>query len=184
MRTLAFLCISLSLAAMAQGNIGFVPSKTVVQTGETINIKLIADGACYGYSIDAATDWGKGGTASNLQIAPIFTIASPGYIENSEGILFSAVGAYASTSPAAVGTTLFSFNYTADSILGLVTIEPAPAGEPYHTLQDPGTWYTAGASTGDVGGVTQLITGCTITVVPEPMTLALLSLGGLWLRKR
>jgi hypothetical protein len=181
---LVVLCISISSVASAA--IGFVPSKTTVAMGETINIKLIADGPCYGFTIDAATDWGKGGVASNLQPAPpgLMTILVPGYIENTpDGILFSYVGAYATSVAAPAGTTLFSFDYTADSILGLVTIEPVPPSDFWYSEWDD-AWYVAGPSRGDVGGVLQDITGCTINVVPEPMTVALLGLGGILLRRR
>jgi hypothetical protein len=182
----AFLVIlSLSICTVAQAAIGFVPTKTTVNVGETITINLISDAGCYGFTIDLVTDGGKGGICSDLSFNSSMTVISAGYIENAYMnepefypvgmyILFSYAAAYAPISPCVAGAPVFSFKYTADSILGPVTITPY--------AYDGGI----GPCTALVGSdpTPQEITGCTITVVPEPMTVALLGLGGLWLRRK
>jgi hypothetical protein len=182
---LVILC--LSIATLAQGAIGFVPSKTNVTTGETITIRLISDSPCMGFSIDAVSDGDKGGLCSNLSFNSGLTILNPGYIENAHVdywsdfgpyVLFDYAAACATTSAIPAGATIFSFDYKADSILGAVTIAPI-ISEPW--------WPIIMGASGSIyppPGDPQGITGCTITVVPEPMTVALLGFGGLLLRRR
>jgi hypothetical protein len=177
MKKACLVVICLSIASAASAAIGFVPSKTTVAMGETINIKLIADGLCYGFVIGAVNDGNKGGMVSNLSFGTGMTVIDGGYIDNTPDMLFDTVAAFADPAVAA-GNVLFSFNYTADSILGQVTIAPIPwvPGDPI-IIQSTGSIYPP-------PGDTQGIAGCTITVVPEPVTVALLGLGGLFLRRR
>jgi len=191
MKKFVAIALVLAMASMANAGIGFVASATEVTSGGTVTIMLKATAACNGFNFDAIDDGDVVGAAADIVWGAGLTQLMPGYIENGEktgsasGVVIDYAAAYATTNAIAAGVTMFSFTYTAPTVLvpTNVTIAPLAAGVVFHSVLD-NVDYTATASTGDLGGVTTPIDGVTILVTPEPMTLGLLGLGGLFLRRR
>jgi hypothetical protein len=196
MKKRGIVMLVLVLATAAQAGMSFVADSIWAHWDYSTTIYLIATGPSSGFAISAVSDGGAGGTASNLWIHPSLTVLSGGFIDNTlasgdaTGILFDTVCGYAMSSPVSAGEVLFSFEYLApfpdpdrwETII--MTIAPLQAGTEFIDLF--GDIYTADDSQGDIGGSMCSIEGMTLysTWIPEPMTVALLGLGGIFLRRR
>jgi hypothetical protein len=187
MKKLVAIALIAAMATVANAGIGFTAPAGDFNPGDVVTIVLTSTGACNGFNFDAISDGGNGGVASDIIMGAGLTELLPGYLENtSAGILIDYAAAYATGSPLGSGVALFTFSYTVSPAITapkMITIAPLPAGTSFYSRLDD-TTYTAAASTGDLGGVTTPIDGVTLSIIPEPMTLGLLGLGGLFLRRR
>jgi len=185
MKKLVAIALIAAMATVANAAVGFTAASTDVEAGDIVTINLVGSGACAGFSISAVSDGGMGGVAGALTFNPTLTILGPGYLDNTAaGILFDTASAYAGGANVAAGGVLFSFTYavSAGAVPGAIVIAPLAAGTQFVDVY--GDTYTAEASQGNIGGQMQDISGITLNVIPEPMTLGLLGLGGLFLRRR
>ena len=188
---------SVSQAAVANLTIGGA-TEIVGTAGSTYTVQLIADLKCFAVTElmavevqnvntdNQGTSWSASeavaGTIAALPTAGAgMTISEAGYLED-KGVLFDWFSEY-SIDGVAAGTVLASFNYTIPTSWGGTDywIAPLVPGTAYiDILGDP---YTAGASSASLfGPVTVGIGG--VHIIPEPMTIVLLGLGGLFLRRR
>jgi hypothetical protein len=179
MKKFLVLALVLSMATMANAAIVWQASATEVHPSDVITINVITTAGEHviGLEIDATTDGGAGGYAATpLTLNSNFGgFADVGALVNASGILTqytfgnSGVGAYATG-------TLFSYMYHVPSVPASTTI----------TIGD--TWRNGSDSTEidfyDGSSTYTHLTGATIHVIPEPMTMGLLGLGGLFLRRR
>ena len=164
--------------------------------GETITIDLIADLSCAGFELmvvegDASIATAVvdiGGTSAALTVGDKMTI-SVGYLNNYNGVLFDYYGGYASDPvvPQPAGTVIASFDYTISSAWDGITeywVAPLVAGTSYEYMS--GSFDSAALSYGNlnVAGVPTNVGITGLNIIPEPMTIALLSLGGLALLRR
>lgn len=176
MKKLAFLAVILVAASVASAGFKLDISETSVMPGDIVTVTVIqeapnAAGASGGEmtlalagnvvsTTDLTAGFAEGGTwlwSSNFGISQI-----PGGVWFAKvpmlGMPTPGVGSLSATGEAYTGTVAFTFTATetTDIVWG-------------------GTWDGV-----DMGGVV----GGTVNVVPEPMTMALLGLGGLFLRRR
>jgi hypothetical protein len=197
MKRLVTIALILVLAQAANARIALVAydaagtsplpggGSVIAMPGGIITIKLIStDGASGGILVDAIDDGAALGVASDLFVAPASSPISGGYLENTEspmagisGCLVSYVS-YAADPPIAAGATLMSFHY---QVSGVVTSLGVLAAGTSFLSSDTFT-YVAGPSIVAVNGANQPIEP--LIIIPEPMTLGLLGLGGLFLRRR
>lgn len=157
MKKLLVLTLVLGLCGAASAAISLSPAGATVNVGEPITISVVSDTTnSYGGWLDLTQN--LGGTWGDLQILPA---AGP---DATKDFSFDPWWSFEAKSfnpaaPIEIGTH-FTVDYTAGDTEGTFTV---------------GLYEFDG---------TTLIEEATITVVPEPMTLGLLGLGGLFLRRR
>ena len=202
MRKLLVLLLVLGLVSAVQATtVNFTINgltEYVGTAGETVTIKIIADSKCFGIdslmaveatAVDsanratAATD--MDGSAPALPTIGVgMTLAEAGYLENSgsNGVLFDYFSEY-SVDGVAAGIVLASFSYTIGPVPNY-WVAPLVTGTPYYDIV--GDLYAAGVSAAslDVGGAPTLVPIGGVHIIPEPVTIVLLGLGGLFLRRR
>ena len=198
MKKLLILTLVLGMASVSQAaSVGFQiggATEYAATAGEVITIDLIAD-LPYSSSLmmavegdasvaTAVTD--MGGT-STLPVGSTGVTITEGYLDNYNGVLFDYITA--NTYPVVTaGNVIMSFEYTVSSGWGGSDfyIAPLVAGTSYEWA--PGSFDTAALSsatlipTGEDPIFNVAITG--VHIIPEPMTIVLLGLGGLFLRRR
>ncbi len=199
MRKLLVLLLVLGLASAVQATtVNFTINgltEYMGTPGETVTIKVIADAKCFGIAemmaVEAtAVDSANRATAATDMdgSAPVLpaigagmTLAEAGYLENSgtNGVLFDWFAEY-STDGVAAGIVLASFNYTIGPNLGY-WVAPLVTGTSY--LDIGGAQYAAGLSAANLVGNAETPIGG-VHIIPEPVTIVLLGLGGLFLRRR
>jgi len=160
--------VVLVAVSLASAGPAFTGPATVAP-GQTITVSLTGDNATsmtLENIIDSASVMGA---ASNPVLSDGWTwdaFDGIGDIVNAGGVLIkNATGTVAFMDPAISGT-LYSFDYTAAA--------GVPIGEQFQ--------IGPGAGTNKVSG--GIPAALSLTVVPEPMTIALLGLGGLFLRRK
>jgi len=180
MKNLFVILAVLAVVSMASaGTISLVPSATLVDSGTIITISLIADSDVTGLTIDAIKD-----NAANTQNQGGYTMASIltvgralGGTLNNGSLLLEYVGGSISAPGQKVlaGAVIWSMDY---KVVGadnqVITISTTFDDESYF---EPLIIFNDNSSTGTVGSAQ-------VTLTPEPMTIALLGLGGLFLRRK
>ena len=199
MKKLLVLALVLGMATVSQAAISFtatgaVGNQLTVTAGATITINIVADGTCYGLEMTAVESASvdssghataivdKGGMISSIALGTGQSWADTAVLADSgnyDGALVAWAGTYGTT---AAGTTLMSFVYVVGSTPGYWV---APMVEGIANL--PFNSVDVADSVGGYGNILNqsdhvLMGG--LQLVPEPMTIALLGLGGLFLRRR
>ena len=180
MKNLLILMLVLGLASVANAQTGTIrvdpqDAADSYYPSDIITIEIVADYGVGTLTIDDITT-DTGGTASapalGTEIAAGYVV-QPGTLVNAGGILVSDIagdgGGAMGTVPA--GNTVWTFEYHVPDVEEPSTYITIGVNNINMTDQYYGNWVT------DVGSVV-------IHVVPEPMTIALLGLGGLFLRRR
>ncbi|MHC4068398.1 MAG: PEP-CTERM sorting domain-containing protein [Planctomycetota bacterium] len=172
--------LGIALSKSAVGSVVyFDTANPLVLPGETISISIFSTVETDSIRMDRISD-GDFGIASNLYVNPDYPEGSDfniGNIVNSGGVLIEGVRAGLGL-PVWSGVTgvLYSFNYL------------VPQATPGHTITifaDPSNNAVNEIfSKVDDNLVYVTPDSLTLTIVPEPSTLLLLSFGGLLLRKR
>lgn len=148
--------------------VGGASSANIVE-GTTVTVELMTDGGASSLTLQQIADSASvTGAASNLVLPGGWDWAafrSDGTIVNSGGVLIeNATGTINFGSPQVDGVA-YSFDYTV----------AAPVGEVFTIGPGTGTNKLGG----DIAGVS-----LTVVPIPEPMTVALLGLGCLFLRRK
>jgi hypothetical protein len=193
MKKVIALILFLLMASVASAGIAFrgPNGESVIWAlpGDVVTINLVATGVCYGFDLDAigvTTIGGPAGTATLGTFNPAMTISNPGYLENGNGVLIDFVAAYVMNTAPAAGSVLYTFRYQVPAIATYfyrATIAPLPKGATWYSVLDNMTYEVVNPPEGNVAGVSLPVEGVVIQT-PEPMTLGLLGLGGLFLRRR
>jgi len=200
MKRLLVLVLVLGLAGAAQaglewqiqGGTKLVDGSWVVSAGTNYTINLVStDKNCNGYAIDAVAEVDASGNSTNGggQVLS-FTPTAGGSknqdveIDNYQGNLF-CVPSYVYSTPIAANTPILSFVYkVATPFSGKVTIALLDTDKIYTWDGGDGDNYAVSGSTVNLGGDGNVQFTTAITLVPEPMTIGLLGLGGLFLRRK
>jgi len=180
MKKLLALVLVLAMAPLASAAIEFVAPAEALP-GSTIDIQLVANA---GEEVKSAllgviSDNGAGGTVIPGAWDTAFTTSDPGYVGGGFGLgynpgdLLGAQGAV-STGTSATGT-LYSYQYTLSSAAEVCTMID------FSLLDVGAAGWISKVKLADADIVPA---GFSVHVVPEPMSLALLGLGGLFLRRR
>jgi len=165
--------------------------------GDTITINLVADAAVaaaniyYVAEMDSAGNQADfGGVASALNVAPSPAGRAAGALDNYQGALWSfEASSWNGANIVAAGSTIVTFEYTIASDWDGSDIVIGALGVGKMWTIDGDGWEVEDESTLDIftgtiyetqGGIGSV----TLSSVPEPMTIALLGLGGLFLRRR
>jgi len=180
MKKLLITLVLLTMAVAANaGNVGFQvaagDAKDSYLPSDIITIEIFSLIDTFGITMDAIGDGGAGGVASAPLVLNAAYTSFPlvGDITNTGGTLIEGVlGATAVGLPAT--GVLYSFEYHVPDVPPSTIIEIGPAF-PYGWEMNEVT-IAAGASV--------VPDSLLIHVIPEPMTIALLGLGGLFLRRR
>jgi len=186
MKKLLVLVLVMTMATMANAALVFQSTATEVTGSQNVTISLVSQTAMIqGISIDAIKDSlasgaAAGGTASSQVYNTGYEVT--GASLNSDGMLVEYMGAN-DTSPIpapGVNGTLFSFVYHVPTLPSstYITIGTFADGDnwldPQYTIAMQGGTFIGGSN----------FTPVVLHVTPEPMTIGLLSIGGLFLRRR
>ncbi|MGD0596440.1 MAG: PEP-CTERM sorting domain-containing protein [Sedimentisphaerales bacterium] len=181
MKKFLVLALVLSMATMAQAGIVFQSSATEVHPSDILTISLVTTNAEHvqGLELDAIVDGTStlGTAATPLTLNSHFNFADPGYLVNTGGALIKWVNASDTTVGGDYATgTLYTFLYhvptaPASTYITINASNQTPYGD---TVEID---FSDGSSIYSTQGVV-------IHVIPEPMTMGLLGLGGLFLRRR
>jgi hypothetical protein len=196
MKKLVAIALVLAVASMANAGIAFVTSTgaTTVNAGDVITVQLKSSDLAMtgGFNIGILTDFGANGTLSAPAISASLTQlgsyevlnTAANAVKGGTSALIYNAAAYGALN---TGGVAFSFSYTVPTGSSTIVIGGLPVGQYY--MYSDGEAYNDGAATmanmSVAGAPTDVAIGnLTLSVVPEPMTLGLLSLGGLFLRRR
>ena len=181
MKKFLVLALVLSMATMAQAGIVFQSSATEVHPSDILTISLVTTNAEHvqGLELDAIVDGTStlGTAATPLTLNSHFNFADPGYLVNTGGALIKWVNASDTTVGGDYATgTLYTFLYHVPTVPAstYITINASDQTPYGNTVEID---FSDGSSIYSTQGVV-------IHVIPEPMTMGLLGLGGLFLRRR
>jgi hypothetical protein len=167
-----------------------------IGAGETIILGLVSDLETAGFNIHTMAEMDAlgnqvdmggaitdvGGDSAVYDHHSNMSIQGDGFIHNYQGALFAVVTGFVSTTAVPPLTPSVKFEYTIDAAWDGTeyTVGPLAEGKTY-TWSDSAS-LTAQESYGDVTGPDDLVIGG--LTIPEPMTIALLGLGSLFLLRR
>jgi hypothetical protein len=164
---------------------------TTVQPGASVEITVKADFNVIGLQMATTADGGTAPAVGTLNAG--FTLLNvPGTLRNGvgTGTLFILIDKIQGGVPLgqsiAAGQVLYTFTWDAPTGLEectTFTIGATPDQYPNPFYPPPPPNYTVKAD-GSQGELVNAFNPCTVNVLPEPMTIALLGLGGLFLRRR
>lgn len=155
-----------------------------VEAGETFTLSLVStDAGAYGYNLGALMITGDGiaGWANNVSnIGGTLNNAGTlqAYGANAFGLaVWKAAGTNSPGVTEAANAVLFTIQLTAGAANTVINIDDYVGASSAIGMggSNPAT---------RLNGVTATLDGITVNVVPEPMTMALLGLGGLFIRRR
>ncbi len=162
----------LSLAGLATLRVAENDVKSDYAPSDMITIELVTDFGVGGLSIDQVT--GSGGTASAPALNTLLNQApvNPGVIINAGGVLLQAVAGSTdlAVGDIAAGEVLWRFEFHVPDLPPSTIIEIGTLG-----------FFAAAGDFSDMALETNVLA---IHIIPEPVTVALLGLGGLLLRRR
>jgi hypothetical protein len=177
MRNFLLLVLVLSLSTVASAALSWTVTGTAA-AGNTLTLELVADFDVDAMDIMVATDNGNGGTATPVSVNANFNVfgdagyngAAYGY---TAGDLVYANGASGPGPPHPTGI-IFTYDYTIsgtwDGTAFDIDVIPGAYGEGNSRVHD----FVRQAD----------ITAIPSILIPEPITIMLLGLGGLFLRRR
>ena len=198
MKKFLILFLVLGVASISQAGTAWlaVDAGSTVEAGKTIQINLLADTSAASFGIGACqssdTDGTITGTVGNEEAihqggdatSGNMSIDAYGYVDNYQGLLFDvASGSVGSSENVDAGDIIMYFEYIipGDWDGSEFTIDFVAEGDTYY--YDEGSSDTASKSYVSYGlNDDSVITG--VTIIPEPMTIGLLGLGCLFLKRR
>ena len=164
---------------------------TTVQPGASVEVTVKADFAVIGLQMATTADGGTAAAVGTLN--PAFTLLNiPGTLRNGpgSGTLFILIDKISGGMPLGssipAGTVLYTFTWVAPdpgAACTAYTIGATPDQYVNPFFPPPPPNYTVKAD-GAAGELVNVFSPATVNVIPEPMTIALLGLGGLFLRRR
>jgi len=173
MKKLLILCLVMAMASAAWAGtvtmrVESGDQKTSYKESDTITIEVVADFDVANFSITKV--WGDP-TASSPALHTSFTMTplNPGVVVNSGGVLIQSVAGSAASNISA-GQVLWQFEYHV----------PDVPHSTWLTISSTDVWIDEYYGSDYADSINDL----EIHVTPEPMTIALLGLGGLFLRRR
>jgi len=172
-KLVCFMIVALISAVACAGTVAFQAPATV-EVGDVVTVTVTGTAGVTSVTLPQILS-SQAGLASNLFLNPLLNqFPTVGTAVNAGNVLITGIsGATPMQFPPVevlAGATIYSFDYKVPDVTVGTMIDISGAGTMYFQF-------------GDFSAVTQ-IGSATMEVVPEPMTIALLSLGGLFIRRR